>query len=135
MDVLTKDQRRKNMQAIKGKETKDEIRLSKTLWSMGYRYRKNDKSVYGNPDLTFKKYKVAIFVDGEFFHGKDWDRQKERIKTNREFWWRKIEGNIKRDQRVNEELAKQGWIVLRFWSREIQRNLAYCIESIEKKLQ
>lgn len=134
MDVLTKDQRRKNMQAIKNSDTREEILLRKKLWSLGYRYRKNDKNVFGHPDLTFKRDKVAIFIDGEFFHGKDWQTEKFRIKTNQTFWWKKIESNIKRDIQVNNELKLQGWRVLRFWSKEIRKNLANCIESIEKNL-
>ena len=134
MDVLTKEQRRKNMRAIKSKDTKDEVLLAKTLWRRGLRYRKNDKSIFGKPDLTFKRHKVAIFVDSEYFHGKDWDIEKYRIQTNRNFWWTKIEGNIKRDKQVNEELFKAGWKVLRFWSKEIRKDLASCISKIEVNL-
>lgn len=135
MDVLTKEQRRKNMQAIKSKETKDEILLAKALWQLGYRYRKNNKTVFGKPDLTFKKYKIAIFVDSEYFHGKDWDTEKHRIKTNTEFWWTKIQSNIKRDRLVNQYLQGQGWKVLRFWSKEIRKYLANCVVIIEKELK
>lgn len=134
MDVLTKEQRRKNMQAIKSKDTKDEVRLAKALWHKGYRYRKNDQSVFGKPDLTFKRFKVAIFVDSEYFHGKDWETQKYRIKSNRDFWWPKIEGNIRRDRLVSKELSQNGWIVLRFWSKEVRNNLEFCIKSIEEAL-
>lgn len=135
MDVLTKEQRRKNMQAIKSKGTKDEVLLAKTLWNLGYRYRKNNKNVFGKPDLTFKKNKLAIFVDSEYFHGKDWDTEKFRIQTNRDFWWKKIEQNIKRDKIVNEELSKNGWKILRFWSKDIRKNLASCITKIEENLK
>lgn len=134
MDVLTKEQRRKNMQAIRNKATKDEVLLAKALWQRGHRYRKNDKTVFGKPDLTFTRYKLAIFVDGEYFHGKDWDTEKHRIQTNKDFWWTKIEGNMKRDIQVNEELVKNGWKVLRFWSKEIRKNLANCIKKIEENL-
>lgn len=135
MDVLTKEQRRRNMQAIKGKETKIEIRLAKALWANGHRYRKNDKTVFGKPDLTFKKYKVAIFVDSEYWHGKNWDKEKFRIKSNRKFWWTKIESNIKRDNIVNKELKRQGWKILRFWGREIDKKLELCIFKIEEELR
>jgi DNA mismatch endonuclease (patch repair protein) len=135
MDVLTKEQRRENMQAIRSKETKDEVLLTKTLWRRGLRYRKNDKTVFGRPDLTFKRYKLAIFVDSEYFHGKDWDTEKYRIKTNRDFWWTKIESNIKRDKQVNEELVREGWIILRFWSKEVRKNLVSCVEKIEENLK
>lgn len=132
MDVLSKEQRRKNMQAIKNKATKDEVRLAKALWHRGYRYRKNDKTVFGKPDLTFKQHKIAIFVDSEYFHGKDWETEKHRINTNREFWWAKIESNIKRDNQVNQELIKTGWRVLRFWSKEVRKNLASCVDKVEE---
>lgn len=78
MDRLTKEQRRKNMQAVKSKGSKIETLLAKALWAKGYRYRKNDRTVFGNPDLTFKKHKIAIFCDSEFWHGKDWELRKKR---------------------------------------------------------
>ncbi len=89
------------MRAIRSTNTKMEVVLAKTLWSRGYRYRKNDKKVFGKPDLTFKRYKLAIFVDGEFFHGKDWKTAKFIIKSRRDFWWKKIEGNIERTIIIN----------------------------------
>ena len=131
MDVLTKEQRRKNMQAIRSKGGKAEIMLSKTLWSRGHRYRKNDKRILGKPDLTFKRLKIALFVDSEYFHGRYWKTNKYRIKSNREFWWKKIEGNIKRDKHVNSELLADGWMVLRFWDTEVKSRLSECVESIE----
>lgn len=134
MDVLTKEQRRKNMQAIRNKGTKDEVLLAKALWHRGYRYRKNDKTVFGKPDLTFKRYKLAVFIDSEYFHGKDWDTEKHRIQSNQNFWWTKIEGNMRRDKIVNEELTKAGWKVLRFWSKDIRKNLASCVSKIEENL-
>ena len=135
MDVLTPEQRRKNMQAIKSKATKAEIALAKALWARGHHYRKNNRKIYGNPDLSFKRYKLAIFVDGEYFHGYNWEIEKYRIKTNREFWWKKIEGNMRRDQSVNQTLGEKGWIVMRFWTFEIRKNLAYCIEQIEQVIR
>ena len=132
MDRHTPEQRSKNMSAIKSKGTKDEVRLAKALWHLGYRYRKNNKTVFGKPDITFKKYKLAIFVDSEFFHGKDWETEKHRIKTNQEFWYKKLERNIQRDKEVNEYLISSGWVVLRFWSKEVKNNLLNCIEEIEK---
>lgn len=134
MDVLTKEQRRRNMQAIRNADTKMEVALAKALFALGYRYRKNDRSVFGKPDLTFKRLKIAVFVDSEYFHGKDWDINKHRIKTNRKFWWRKIESNMERDKEVNRELKKQGWKILRFWSREVSKNLRTCIQKIEQTI-
>ncbi|GAC1427708.1 MAG: very short patch repair endonuclease [Flavisolibacter sp.] len=134
MDVLTKEQRRKNMQAIKSKGTKDEVLLAKSLWHKGYRYRKNDKTVYGKPDLTFRKQKLAIFIDSEYFHGKNWETEKNRITTNRDFWWTKIEGTMRRDNLDNEHLINSGWKVIRFWSKEIRKSLANCVSLIERQL-
>jgi DNA mismatch endonuclease (patch repair protein) len=135
MDVLTPEQRIKNMKAIRSKNTKMEVLLAKSLWSKGIRYRKNDRTVYGTPDLTIKKYKIAIFVDSEYFHGKNWDTEKYRIKTNRDFWWRKIEENIKRDKIVNNTLVENEWKVLRFWSQEIRKKLDICIDQIETSIK
>ncbi|HLY69008.1 MAG TPA: very short patch repair endonuclease [Puia sp.] len=130
MDVLTKEQRRVNMQAIRSTDTKAEKLLAKELWAAGFRYRKNDKSVFGKPDFTFKRLKIAVFVDSEFFHGKNWEVQKFRINTNREFWWKKIEGNMKRDATVINNLESNGWIVLRFWDKEVLKNDSTCINKI-----
>lgn len=114
------------MQANKSTGTKPELLLAKILFARGHRYRKNNKSVFGKPDLTFKKIKLAIFVDGEFWHGKDWKERKNDHKTNQEFWNNKIERNIQRDIEVNEELSKQGWTILRFWGKEIEKDLLNC---------
>ena len=131
MDRITPIQRSKNMRAIRSTNTKAEIRLAKSLWNLGYRYRKNNRTVFGTPDLTFKKLKIAIFVDSEFFHGKDWETQKDRVKTNTEFWQKKIERNIQRDIEVNNYLESQNWKVLRFWSEQIEKNLEECVATIQ----
>ncbi len=130
MDKLSKSQRRKNMQAVKSSGSKIEVILAKELWALGYRYRKNDKSVFGKPDLVMKKYHIAIFVDGEFWHGKDWKRRKNDHKTNQDFWFKKIERNIQRDKEVNSKLKKNGWKVLRFWGKDISKNLPNCTRKI-----
>lgn len=91
-DVLTPEQRRKNMQNIRSENTKIEVLLRKALWRKGYRYRKNDRSLPGRPDIVLPKYKIAIFCDGEFFHGKDWEVLKPRLEqgSNGEFWVNKF---------------------------------------------
>ena len=78
-DVLSPAQRRKNMQNIKSCDTKIEVILRKALWKKGYRYRKNYKKLPGKPDIVMTKYKIVIFCDGEFFHGKDWDTLKTKL--------------------------------------------------------
>ncbi len=123
------------MQAIRSKDTKAERMLAIALWAKGFRYRKNAKHVFGKPDLAFKKYRLVVFVDSAFFHGHDWDVQKFRIKTNREFWWKKIESNMDRDRKVNEELREKNWKIIRFWDTEVLKNLAYCIQIIENEIK
>lgn len=134
MDKLTKEQRRENMQAVKNKDSKIELMLGKALWRKGFRYRKNDTSVFGKPDFTFKKYKIAVFCDSEFWHGKNWEERKYDHKTNIEFWHKKIERNIERDKEVNEELNNQGWIIIRFWGQDIKKNLLLCVEKVENAI-
>ena len=134
MDVHSEERRSKNMRAIRSTNTKAEIRLAKSLWNLGYRYRKNNRTVFGTPDLTFKKLKIAIFVDSEFFHGKDWETQKDRVKTDTEFWQKKIERKIQRDIEVNNYLESQNWKVLRFWSAEIEKNLEECVATIQSEI-
>lgn len=122
------------MRAIKSKDTKEEVRLAKALWHRGHRYRKHDKSIFGTPDLSFKKYKIAVFVDGEFFHGKDWEKVKSRLDSNKEYWINKIERNQNRDIEVNAYLASKGWTVLRFWSKDVQKKCYTTVRAIEKEI-
>ena len=135
MDNHTPEQRKKNMQAVHGKNTKIEVLLRKELWSRGLRYQKNSSKVFGHPDIVFIGKKVAVFCDSEFWHGFDWKKQKDAIKTNADFWQRKIEKNIERDKIVTEELKKCGWIVLRFWGNEIKKNCKECADSIESVIR
>jgi DNA mismatch endonuclease Vsr len=134
VDKLTKEQRKKNMQAVKSKNSKIEILLGRALWSSGLRYRKNDKTVVGKPDFCFKGKKVAVFCDSEFWHGKDWEIHKHDHKSNQDFWLPKIERNIQRDIEVNTELQNQGWTVIRFWGEEIQQNTEKCVLTVQKTL-
>jgi DNA mismatch endonuclease, patch repair protein len=135
MDVLTPEQRKRNMQAIKNKKTKIEELLAKMLTKKGLRYRRDNKTIFGKPDFTFRKLKIAVFCDSEYFHGKDWEINKKRIKTNTDFWVRKIEGNISRDNLVIETLLKDGWKVLRFWGNEIKKNTEFCVQSIVNEIE
>ncbi|PZR23765.1 MAG: very short patch repair endonuclease [Flavobacterium psychrophilum] len=133
MDRHTPQQRSKNMSAVKSTGTSFEVALGKALWHEGLRYRKNNKTVFGKPDFTFKKYKLAVFVDSEFFHGKDFETKKKPA-TNAEFWEKKISRNIERDKEVNEYLTSRGWTVLRFWSNEVKKNLNGCIAIIKETI-
>ncbi|MDD6794372.1 MAG: very short patch repair endonuclease [Clostridiaceae bacterium] len=136
MDNLTKEQRHKNMKNIKSKDTKIERKLCKALWNKGYRYRKNYVKLPGKPDIALTKYKIAIFCDGEFFHGKDWNKQKVRLEksNNSDYWINKISKNIERDSKVDRELFQLGWIVLRFWGKDILKNVDKCIDEIEETI-
>lgn len=134
MDRINKNQRRKNMQAVKSKGSEIETLLSKALWNKGYRFRKNVNIVFGKPDICIKKYKVAIFVDSEFWHGKNWELRKHDHKSNVDFWLQKIERNIQRDKEVNEYLKENGWKVLRFWGKDIKTDLVSCIKRIEEEI-
>lgn len=115
-DVHTPEQRSRNMSAIKGKDTKPEVRLRKLLWSMGLRYRcKNN--LPGNPDIVFSSARLAVFVDGCFWHR--CPKHFKKPATRKEFWEKKISGNVERDRQVNAALRKERWTVLRFWEHEI----------------
>lgn len=131
MDKHTPAQRKRNMQAVKNKDSKIELTLRKALFARGYRYRKNCKNVFGHPDIVFNKQKIAIFCDSEFWHGYDWERRKADIKSNRDFWIPKIEGNIQRDKEVTAHLIDEGYTVLRFWGTQIEKNLKEVVTEIE----
>lgn len=131
MDKHTPEQRHRNMSAVRSKNSKIEIILRKALWNAGIRYRKNYVGLIGKPDIVITKYKIAIFCDSEFWHGFNWNEKKNEIKSNQEFWYHKIENNIKRDKYVTEILQRQGWIVLRFWGKEILQNTTKCIGTIK----
>lgn len=135
MDRHTKEQRRKNMQAIKSKDSQIEKLLRKELWRRGLRYRKNVRGVFGCPDIVFSKKKVAIFCDSEFWHGFDWENRKGAFKSNKDFWIPKIERNIERDKEVTEFLLKEGWNVIRFWGSQIKTNVEECADIIEDSLR
>ncbi|MBO4581581.1 MAG: very short patch repair endonuclease [Bacteroidales bacterium] len=132
MDKLTPEQRHKNMVAVKGKGTKIEILLGKSLWNAGLHFRKNNKTIFGHPDFSHKGKKIAIFCDGEMWHGKDWEKQQADFKSNREFWIPKIERNIARDKEVNARLQAEGWAVIRFWETDIKKNITACVEEVRK---
>ena len=135
MDKLSKEQRRKNMKAIKNKGSKIEKLVGSELWKRRYRYRKNDKSVFGKPDFPFKGLKVAVFCDSDFWHGRNWETKKKEHKSNIEFWHKKIQRNIERDREVTEHLEANDWIVVRMWGTDIKKNLYLCIDKIEQAIQ
>lgn len=135
MDNSVCSQKNKNMQAVKNKDSKIELMLRHELWARGVRYRKNVTRIMGKPDIAFIGKKVAVFCDSEFWHGYDWEKQKEKIKTNRDFWIPKIERNIARDKEVTETLEADGWIVFRFWGNEIIKHVGACADVIVNVLE
>ncbi len=132
-DILTPAQRKKNMQHIRAKDTQIELLLRKALWKKGYRYRKNYDKIPGHPDIALTKYKIAIFCDGEFFHGKEWEVLKPRLEKsdNSEFWISKISRNRERDDEINKRLLFEGWTVVRFWGSDIKKHTDECLRVIE----
>ena len=121
---------RKRMSHVHLKRGKAENKLALSLWHKGIRYRRNYKKLPGSPDIAITKYKIAIFVDGEFWHGYDWKNKKKRLKRNREYWIQKIEENMKRDKRDDQLLKDSGWTVLHFWEKMVLKNTDYCVELI-----
>jgi len=143
MDDLTPDQRRKNMRHIKSKDTRPEIMLRKALWAKGYRYRKNYKELPGKPDIVLTKYQICVFVDSEFFHGKNFEsgyhslkyqslREQLEAGERANYWLPKIERNIKRDHLVDSDLKDRGWHVVRFWSKDVLKDTDMCVKIIEE---
>ncbi len=131
----TTKQRSELMGKIKSQNTKPELKLKKALWNLGYRYRKSLKKLPGSPDIVYSKYQLAIFIDGEFWHGYNWSEKKTRIKTNREFWIPKIERNIQRDKLNNQLLTDAGWHVIRFWEHELKNDFDGCVNKVISYLQ
>ena len=136
MDNLTREQRHKNMQRIRSRDTRIEVILRKALWAKGYRYRKNCSDIPGKPDIALTKYKIAIFCDGEFFHGKDWELLKQKLKksNNAEYWFKKISRNREHDDEVNKKLFAEGWTVIRFWGKDINNHTDECVRTVEETI-
>lgn len=126
----TTPKRSKIMSNIRGKNTKPELAFRKALYAAGYRYRIDYKKLIGKPDILLKKYRTAIFIDGEYWHGHNWEERKPKVKTNREFWIAKIERNMQRDREVNVELQRLGYTVFRFWETQIKKDLDTCLRKV-----
>ncbi len=132
----SKDHISYRMKLVKSKDSKIELFLRQALWRKGLRYRKHYNKVIGCPDIAFPSKRVAIFCDSEFWHGYDWENYKKyAFKSNRSFWIAKIERNIRRDKEVNNFLSSAGWTVIRFWGKEIQKNVDECVKKIKEVLK
>lgn len=125
----------KRMSNVSLKGGKAETTLAKELWNRGIRYRKNLKTLPGSPDIAITKYKVAVFVDGEFWHGENWAERKRKLKSNRNYWIEKIEENIARDRRNDAALTDLGWIPLHFWEKDIKSDVTKCADLIIDTIQ
>ena len=129
MDNRTPEQRRYNMSRIRSKNTKPELKLMKALRDKKIWFTRHRKDVFGKPDVVFKRKKVAVFVDSDFWHGR-----KHLPKSNQDFWIAKFERNRKRDIEVNTKLAEQGWVVIRLSDEEVKKNIEECLEKIFKTI-
>jgi len=130
-DVHTRSQRSYNMSRIRGKDTKPELMLRKSLWAEGIRYRLKSK-LPGRPDIVFPGQKVAVFLDGCFWHRCPEHFQKPKTRTD--FWMKKISRNVNRDLEVNQELANVEWLVLRIWEHEILTDMTSAVSKIKQAL-
>lgn len=120
------------MSKIRSKNTKPELLLRRKLWGKRIRFSRKESKLVEKPDIVLNKYKIAIFIDGEFWHGYKWDKKKKKIKSNRRYWIPKIERNILRDKNNNKALRKNGWKVIRFWECQINKDVEKCITQIKK---
>lgn len=132
--LITTEQISQRMSNVNLKQGKAETLLAKSLWAKGIRYRKNYKKLPGSPDIAIIKYKVAIFIDGEFWHGYDWDSRKATLKNNREYWIEKIEENMRRDEKNDRLLKEMNWVVIHFWEKEVLKNTRVCVEAVEETI-
>ena len=123
------------MSKIKAKNTKPEVQFRKKLWELGYRYRKHVKDFPGSPDIIMKKYKIVIFIDGEFWHGYNWEDKKKKIKSNRGFWIPKIERNMQRDFENNLKIEILGYKVFRFWEHTVKKDILGCLNVIKQHIE
>jgi DNA mismatch endonuclease (patch repair protein) len=131
-DNLTPEQRRKTMQAVKGKNTSLERTLSSAFHRRGWRYRRNYALLPGKPDFVFTKARLVVFVDGDFWHGWRYPLWKHKLS---DFWRAKIERNRARDRRNFQRLRRQGWTVLRLWGHDVEKNLDAAVERVRILLE
>lgn len=117
-------------------DTRCEVKVRRFLWRAGARFRKNVASLPGKPDIVFSGPRLAVFCDGDFWHGKDWDNRRSRLATgsNAPYWLAKIERNRQRDRLNQQKLETEGWTVLRFWESEIHSDPRHVAERILETL-
>lgn len=133
-DKITKEKRSWNMSRIKGKDTGIEVLVRKRLFSLGYRYRKNDKRLPGKPDIVFPKYKTAVFIHGCFWHMHSNCKIARIPKSNTDFWIKKLNHNVEKDKCNKQQLENSGWRVITIWECEIEKDLDSVIQMLVAKL-
>lgn len=133
MDIFTKEKRSEIMSKIKSKNTKPELAVFRELRRRKVYFQKHYKRAPGSPDVALPSKKRAIFIDGTFWHG--YQFKKKREKLNHEYWVKKIETNIARDNRNRRKLRKAGWKVLRVWEHDVKKNLEKTVDKIVVLLQ
>lgn len=130
----------KIMKRIPQKDTQAEVSLRKELFRRGLRYRKNVTKLPGRPDIVFGSVRLVVFVDGDFWHGREWRRRghqriEDAFKMNTDFWKKKIEGNARRDKENTKKLEQDGWVVMRFWAADVESGLNGVADLVENKLR
>jgi DNA mismatch endonuclease (patch repair protein) len=134
-DIMSKTQRSRHMALVRGRNTRFELAflslVSAELYPLGYRYRKHCRHVFGTPDIVFAKFKLAVFIDSDFWHGRNYRQLSARMTP---FWRAKIERNMERDRQVTRKLRSKGWSVLRFGAKEIKKRPFSAIQRIKRKL-
>jgi len=118
-DIFTKQKRSEIMSKIKNKDSVAELMLRRTLYRNNIRFRIHNSKIFGKPDISVSKYRLAIFVDGDWWHGRHFAKENEKYSV---FWSKKIQGNMDRDKTVNEKLRSENWAILRFWQKDIERD-------------
>jgi DNA mismatch endonuclease (patch repair protein) len=131
MDNLTTDQRRRCMSRVRNRNTDIESSVRSELFRKGWRFRKNVSSLPGSPDIVFARQRVAVFIDGDFWHGYRFPLWKPYLSS---FWKEKIERNRRRDRRNFAKLRRLGWRVIRIWQHEIKSDLTLCLSRLEELL-
>jgi DNA mismatch endonuclease (patch repair protein) len=134
MDTISKERRSQNMSKIRSKDTLPEILIRKALWRMGYRYRLHYKLLPGKPDIVITKHKIVIFVHGCFWHRHENCIEASRPKTNSEYWETKINRNIERDKKYQEEIKQSGWKVIIIWECNVKKDIEENMKLLEKQL-
>ena len=124
-------QTRTRMSKVHLKGGHSERMLALALWHADFRYRLNDKALPGSPDIAIQRFHIAVFVDGEFWHGKDWADKKSKLKRNRDYWIKKIEENMSRDERDDRALQALGWKPVHFWEQMVLHHLDYCVDIVQ----